>query len=102
MRLIFFRTVQLRAKGNVAGGGAHPLSGRPLGVPHLSDWCVRMITKSIACVWSVCRAETVFAVATDHISKIEARAGRHLIDQNFSRFGAGAQPGVPQHAHSLA
>ena len=26
---------------------------------------------------------------TDHISKIEARAGRHLISQNFSRFAAG-------------
>ena len=27
--------------------------------------------------------------ATDRISKIEARAGRHLISQNFSRFAAG-------------
>ena len=93
-----FGGVQLRAKGDVARGGAHPLPRRPLGVPDFPDWCVRKSTE-VGCnpaTWVVacCQGATnmVSAAATDHISKIEARAGRHLIDQNFSRFGAGTHP----------
>ena len=58
----------------------------------LPDWSAPITGSLLGCAGLPARAPVTVAGRADHISKIEARAGRHLISQNFTRFAAGGLP----------